>query len=547
MSRIKLLQERAHTVGSRLKRGFNSRLSEKKASLRSISIKCSSAEARNFKSLLRLPVGYRVGTIDADLSLPRAAADNLRFLEARLQKTSLPYWSLNIKPWSLPQLNLLEDDFDSFLETLKNDAEFSSWYYKPILENGTTSPSTGLVQDLKQDSKVFCGIRLFRYIAPAANSSFCATEAQGIDLVRWEVRSDELVLLSRAWNSKCVELPNPAIDEDVFSATVALANSATGHHVDFPVDAVITWVDGNDSKWMDRKNEALASEGKALVQDATSVARFEPLDELRYCLRSIEQYAPWIRKIFLVTDQQVPHWLFVDENDKLTVIDHKDIWKDDGVLPVFNSHAIEANLHRIPGLSDHFLYFNDDMILTAPLSPDNFFHPSGVSKVFYSKALVDFSPVSTGDNVSTVASKNARSVLTSIGLPAMNRKFFHTPYPLRRSILEELELLFPELISQVSANKFRSMEDIALAGSFYFNYCLAKGQAVPGKIRYDYIDPADPAALRRLDRIIRTRRTQCVVINDGSQALNLQERELVKKAIPQRLSQLLPVKSSFER
>ncbi len=79
--------------------------------------------------------------------------------------------------------------------------------------------------------------------------------------------------------------------------------------IGFPVDAVYTWVNGADLAWLERKNAALAAMGMETEDAATSAARFRDRDELRYSLRSIDMYAPWIRNIYLVTDQQVPEWL----------------------------------------------------------------------------------------------------------------------------------------------------------------------------------------------------------------------------------------------
>src|SRR3546814_12468985 len=90
-----------------------------------------------------------------------------------------------------------------------------------------------------------------------------------------------------------------------------------------------------------------------------------------YALRSVEKHAPWVRRIFVVTDDQRPEWLNTD-HPRIQVIDHKDIMPPEA-LPCFNSTVIEYFLHRIPGLSDRFLFANDDMFFNADLSPGFFF------------------------------------------------------------------------------------------------------------------------------------------------------------------------------
>ncbi|MFD0331960.1 hypothetical protein ACFQZC_36840 [Streptacidiphilus monticola] len=89
---------------------------------------------------------------------------------------------------------------------------------------------------------------------------------------------------------------------------------------------------------------------------------------MRYSLRSIHQYAPWVRRIHLVTAGQRPVWLNTDHPD-IRVVDHREIFSDPDALPTFNSHAIESQLHHIDGLAEHFLYLNDDVLFGRLVSP----------------------------------------------------------------------------------------------------------------------------------------------------------------------------------
>lgn len=112
-----------------------------------------------------------------------------------------------------------------------------------------------------------------------------------------------------------------------------------------------------------------------------SASRFEDNDELRYSLRSVEKHAPWVRHIFIVTNGQIPSWLNLD-NDKVTVVSHFDIFVNKSHLPTFSSPAIESHLHRIPGLSDWFIYMNDDVLFGRDVWPDDFVTASGAQKVY---------------------------------------------------------------------------------------------------------------------------------------------------------------------
>lgn len=497
-------------------------------------------------SLIRTQRGLRVGEINGALNLPALEDSNLTFLESKIQTLGVNYWKFGTRNNGLSTINIIGNDFSRFAESLSTDTNFSNWYFIELNSNGRPKNHEGLIGGSATISAA-SGFRAFRYVSASEGGDFVADSSQGIDIIRWDKDIVAGRIESKVWNPQATELPLPETDRSLWASTLAKAQSTLGHSVDFPIDAVITWVDGEDPVWKRRKDEALGRTAEEFVKDATDVSRFESLDELRYCLRSIEQYASWIRKIYVVTDRQVPPWLDLEKETKVQIVDHKEIWNETSELPVFNSHAIESNLHRIEGLSEHFLYFNDDMLLTRKVSPDHFFHANGISKVFYSRALVDFLPVLETDNVSTVAAKNARVALTDSGFPTFNRKFYHTPYALRVSIMQEMEREYPEVFAATSRAKFRSITDAALAGSFYFNYALSKGYAVPGRIKYDYIDPADPTAISRLRGIIKRRNVDVVVINDGSQLVSLAKRKELRTLIPNLLSALLPVKSSFEK
>jgi hypothetical protein len=133
-----------------------------------------------------------------------------------------------------------------------------------------------------------------------------------------------------------------------------------------PIDVVYTWVNGSDPKFISSLNFYLNR------TDETISSRYFDMQQLKYSLRSLEQFAPWIRNIFLVTNGQIPDWINLDRPD-LFIITHKQIFKNKKHLPTFNSAAIEMNLHRIPNLSSKFLYFNDDVALLRPICFSDFY------------------------------------------------------------------------------------------------------------------------------------------------------------------------------
>ncbi len=142
------------------------------------------------------------------------------------------------------------------------------------------------------------------------------------------------------------------------------------------IDLVYLWVDSGDVDWLHKKDKYLDNNFKiALDTQSVSECRYIDNNELRYSLRSVEMFAPWINNIYIVTDSQIPNWLNI-ENPKIHIIDHKDII-DEKYLPLFNSCAIELGIQNIEGLSEHFIYANDDMFFANKISPSFFFDTAG--------------------------------------------------------------------------------------------------------------------------------------------------------------------------
>ena len=136
------------------------------------------------------------------------------------------------------------------------------------------------------------------------------------------------------------------------------------------IDFVITWVDGSDPLWFRQKQNAKKKQGVSVDID-DRIERYRDWEILKYLFRSIENFAPWVNNVYFVTCGHLPAWLNT-ECPKLQIVSHKDFIPEK-YLPTFNSHSIEWNFHRIKNLSEHFVYFNDDMFLLHPIKPTDFF------------------------------------------------------------------------------------------------------------------------------------------------------------------------------
>ncbi|MFE1321469.1 stealth conserved region 3 domain-containing protein [Kitasatospora phosalacinea] len=311
--------------------------------------------------------------------------------------------------------------------------------------------------------------------------------------------------------------------------------------ITFPVDLVYTWVDGTDPAWQRRKAEA---SGAVYHSESASDARFLSRDELRYSLRSLRLNAPWVRNVYVVTDDQRPDWLDEDAPG-LRVVDHREIFADPANLPTFNSHAIESQLHRIEGLAEHFLYLNDDMFIGRPLSPHAFFTPTGIAKHFPSAARIPLGPVSAEDTPVDAACKNNRVLLEECFGRVNSQPMDHIPYALLRSVMTEMSERFPAEWARTAASRFRAMTDLSVTSSLHHYYALFTGRSVPSSLQYGYVQLAHPELAQRLARMLARRDRDAICVND---AFSVPEDMAAQNAVLEPwLEAYFPTRNRYER
>ena len=278
-----------------------------------------------------------------------------------------------------------------------------------------------------------------------------------------------------------------------------------------PIDVVYTWVDDTDPEWR-RRRSTVQPPGDRLASDALDPARTTNRDELRYSLRSLSMYANWVRRVWLVTDGQVPAWLNRDE-PRLTVVTHREIFSDPAALPTFNSHAIESQLHHIPGLAEHFLYLNDDVFFGRPVRPELFFHANGVAKFAVSSLALD-RDADLSFNGATLAARRNREFLESRLQRTVTQRMQHTPHAHVLSTLKHLERTDPELIAAVARSKFRSAGDVSIASDLGHYFAYAMRRAVTATMSFQYVDIGLPTAQEHLASLLANRDRDCFCVND---------------------------------
>lgn len=314
------------------------------------------------------------------------------------------------------------------------------------------------------------------------------------------------------------------------------------HEINFPIDIVYTWVDGSDAAWLDKYEKARQEHEPDYKNN--SMSRYTDHDELRYSLRSVQMFAPWARNIYIITDNQTPSW-FNDKQDKVKIISHKDIFKDPSALPVFNSHAIESQLHHIPGLSEHYIYINDDIILAKPVTPDTFFFPNGIAKTQPSLATIGSGAPSVDESAPSSAGKNARDIVSKYTGKYITNKYRHTAYPQIKSVAFDLEEKESEIYDKTMRSKFRSTQDIPFASILMQSYMTASGTGVPISIPVTTVDVSQPNSDGIMKRLLNGQHPYITICLNES-VTDKGAENLVDDRVRGFLKDFMPIPSRYE-
>ncbi|MCR8670071.1 stealth family protein [Agrococcus sp. HG114] len=312
--------------------------------------------------------------------------------------------------------------------------------------------------------------------------------------------------------------------------------------VAFDIDIVFSWVDGSSDEF--QRERARRMQAYVVGEGDDSEARYRQIDELKYALRSVHMFAPWVRRIFIGTDSPAPEWLA--EHPRVTLVPAEAMFADPSVLPTHNSHAVEAQLHRIEGLSEHFLYSNDDMFFGRPLRPDIFFSPGGITKFVEATTRIGLGETHERRSGHDNAARTNRRLLRERFGAITTRHLEHCAAPLRRSVMAELEAEFPEDFRRTAAAQFRSATDISVTNSLYHYYALMTGRAVQQRdAKVQYIETTLRKALPAMDRLLRKRDQDMFCLNDGSfPELSVEDRT---RAVREFLEAYFPIPAPWER
>jgi hypothetical protein len=283
-----------------------------------------------------------------------------------------------------------------------------------------------------------------------------------------------------------------------------------------PIDVVITWVDGQDSQLAARRRQyAHADELK--FDDVGGVTRYASIGEIFWCVASINRFAPWVHRIYIVTDGQDPHLTpFLEANFPegyipVEIVDHKQIFQGyEQFLPTFNSRSISTMFWRVPGLSRHFIEINDDVMLCAPVAPDDFFLSEGIPVCY---AYTAFLPLTRLTRIIKRRSDGKprltfKGNLIAAAMLAGKRwtylKLVHTPHALMRDAFEECLGKHPALMERNIRHRFRHSDHFD-AEEYHYIYLQRQhrlSKRDPGKVLF-YLEPRNRKGyvLRKLARL----------------------------------------------
>lgn len=338
------------------------------------------------------------------------------------------------------------------------------------------------------------------------------------------------------------------------------------------IDFVITWVDGTDPRWLAEKNKWEKLAGIVREDDANADCRYRPdNDMLRYWFRAVEKFAPWVNKVFFVTCGQKPAWLN-EANPKLRLVSHADYIPAE-YLPTFNCSVIELNYNRISDLSEHFVFFNDDMLLLQPVKEDYFFksgkpvldtclmHTVHKSNAINIKRMMfnDYYIVNTSFDIKKTIWENRRKwfSIKELGYRRALRNYLcylanttmpvgyygHIALPHLKSTFQELWDCHAEIMNQTSRQRFRTDSQVnqwlmcawnQAKGCFYPCDATRKGRAY--NISTKNINAVEDAIKRQL--------YPQVCLNDSS---DNDDNEKCIRIICDAFEEILPEKSSFEK
>lgn len=341
--------------------------------------------------------------------------------------------------------------------------------------------------------------------------------------------------------------------------------------MDQPIDFVVLWVDDQDPEWRAEKERYERAIGIFKDHKDNGEERYRDWGLFRYWFRAVEQYAPWVRNVYLVTCGHYPEWLN-KEAPKLKLVTHSDFISSE-YLPTFSCNPLEMNLHRIPGIGEHFVYFNDDVFLCRPTVPEDFFRgglpnctaiarplnneSNGAFDHMLFTAYGAINNYFRGDVTYRILKNPEKWLSAQYGedveyniravkmgyIPGMH--FTHLALPVRKQTYKKIWEAFPDLLRETTTHKFRTPQDVQ-------NILLTMWEIMEGS--FNAVAPEHHgrhfwkpmAQLNEIREGFFNNKYLSVCIND-SETVTTEEFHVLKTELKKIMEETFPEKSSFEK
>lgn len=332
-----------------------------------------------------------------------------------------------------------------------------------------------------------------------------------------------------------------------------------------PIDFVVTWVDGNDPEWRAEKAQYDPTFAKG-----NSDARYREWDQFMYWFRAVEQYAPWVRYVHLITWGHLPSWLNTT-HPKLKIVCHKD-YIPEKYLPTFSSIPIELNMHRIPELSEHFVYFCDDFYLSKPVTPEDFFL-GGLPRYcavaapvrnyryngpFAHQQLSSIGMINSMFDTCTAVERHPElwfshvygrdrryniSAYQDAYIPGMYLSHLGCPY--RKSTLEKVWVELEKELNDTSLHRFRTPMDVT--HQVFSLWEIMEGTFVPVSSNYYGVKYGTLSKEQKAIEAAFTEKKHRMICLNDSVDVTVENFPAVKDALDRILNKTFPKKSTFEK
>lgn len=337
-----------------------------------------------------------------------------------------------------------------------------------------------------------------------------------------------------------------------------------------PIDFVVTWVDNNDLIWREVKDDYLRDYVLQGNKD-NGEERYRDWELFKYWFRAVEQFAPWVNNVYLVTYGHIPMWLNTN-NAKLKIVKHAEFIPKK-YLPTFSSIPIELNLHRIDGLSDNFVYFNDDIILSKPVNPYDFFQNNqpkycaiakpikndiengsfqhqlfsviGMINGYFYPRISELIKNNSEKWFSYCYGKNIKYNLRAYDENYIQGLYFsHLGVPFKKETFRKVWEVFEKELDETCTHKFRMHQDIM--HQIFSAWDILKGDFVSvSSTYYGKVFSNLSVQIEEIREALISKKYKMICLND-SKYISHDEYVITKKRIIKIMEELFPEKSKYE-